>query len=238
MDLSQLQIDITEALRDKSYGIDYLFPSKHLSIYRNNIQVTLLRTLQNIYPITIKLLGELFFNQTAKVYIHQFPATSGNLNDYGRYFPQFLGTLKSLEPHPYLSEIATFEWICHELYFVENEKSTHLKSILSIKKYMDSTLKLHPSIRLCRFEFPMTEILSFCQSVNQDYLSIESRPNYLFIKRWNFDFYFQELSQNEFLFLSQFTSQQVLSKVLQSMKMLRKTFILKCLRMGILVPNS
>ena len=87
-----------------------LEPSARLRIYRrscNEIQTGALRT---AYPALLALVGEAFFEQTARAYRHAHPSDSGNLQAFGAEFADYLASLPSHAGYPYLPDVARLEW--------------------------------------------------------------------------------------------------------------------------------
>lgn len=85
-------------------------PEQRLQVYRNNVYLILTEHLQNIFPVVFKLVGNRFFQQSAKAFITEQPPSSGDMAFYGENFPKFLNLLPSLSAHPYTSDVAEMEW--------------------------------------------------------------------------------------------------------------------------------
>ncbi len=80
---------------DSLDGKDLVMPAgldsaQRLSIYRNNTFITLTEALASTFPIVKELVGEDFFDFTAKEFIKNHPPMQGPLFEYGDNFSQFL----------------------------------------------------------------------------------------------------------------------------------------------------
>lgn len=115
MSLQNLQLEFADAIYSGNLQMESVLPVQNLHIYQNNVLTHLIQTLQNTYPLIEKLVGEDFFRICAKEYIKQYPSRSGNLNEYGEYFSDFLVKYEPVKELVYLTEVANFEWTCHIL---------------------------------------------------------------------------------------------------------------------------
>lgn len=83
------------------------------NVYRNNFYITLGEALRATYPVVDRLVGNRFFDQMSRHYIQRYPSVTGNLNDYGRQFPDFLAGYAPLSRLPYIPDVARLEWSWH-----------------------------------------------------------------------------------------------------------------------------
>jgi len=95
--LRQLQLDFSQAIfGELSAGLASavlaggLAAEQRLDIYRNNVFTNLRETLRVAYPVVECLVGEAFFNYAADWFISHQPSASGDIEDYGREFAEFL----------------------------------------------------------------------------------------------------------------------------------------------------
>jgi len=85
-------------------------PDQLINIYRNNFLISLTQVLEQLYCATKALIGDEFFTQCCRQFIHSEPLTNPHLNHYGGQFVSFLSTLKSLENMPFVWQMAQLEW--------------------------------------------------------------------------------------------------------------------------------
>ena len=64
-----------------------------------------------------KLVGEGFFRYAASQFIRQYPSKSGDLNEFGYEFPEFLETFEPAAKLNYLPDVARLELAYHEAYY-------------------------------------------------------------------------------------------------------------------------
>lgn len=85
-----------------------------LNIYRNNTYILLTEQLMALYPAVVKLVDERFFCYAADCFIQTEPPHSGDMNDYGVNFPDFLAHFTPLQQHPYVADVARLDYARHD----------------------------------------------------------------------------------------------------------------------------
>ncbi|WP_422371466.1 DNA-binding domain-containing protein [Hoeflea sp.] len=83
--------------------------AKRFAVYRNNVTVSLINALADIFPAVARLVGNDFFRNMARIYIAQQPPQSALLFQYGQGFPDFLARFEPVGKLPYLPDIARLE---------------------------------------------------------------------------------------------------------------------------------
>jgi hypothetical protein len=89
---------------------DGLAPGARLAIYRNHANATFEEALAVTFPVVCRLVDRHFFAFAAHHYRRAFPPRSRRLADYGADFPGFLADFEPARDHPYLADMARFEW--------------------------------------------------------------------------------------------------------------------------------
>ncbi len=85
-------------------------PEARLSIYRNNMLVTLTAALKATFPVVCRLVHDRFFEYAANAFIqHNLPA-GPCLVEYGNDFPGFLANFPPAAILDYLPDVAGLEW--------------------------------------------------------------------------------------------------------------------------------
>lgn len=92
-----------------------LSEKEHLAIYQNSIFGALQKTLQEVYPVCNKLVGDEFFIAMINIYIENNISCSPDLADYGAEFSDFITTFKAAKSLPYLADVARLEWAWHRI---------------------------------------------------------------------------------------------------------------------------
>jgi hypothetical protein len=88
-----------------------------MAVYRGNVLGNWSGALAGAYPVVRRIVGEDYFDALAQRYASAHPSTSGDLNEYGRAFAQFLAEDPDVRDLPYLADVARLEWLAHRAYF-------------------------------------------------------------------------------------------------------------------------
>ncbi len=137
------------------------FPAeRYLQIHRNNVFASLTGALQSIYPVVTRVVGEGFLKYAADDFIRRQPPTSGNLHDFGRGFPEFLGRFPPARKLAYLPDVARLEWAYHEAFHAADAEPLDPRLLASIRPehYGQLRFALHPSARLLASPYPVLRI--------------------------------------------------------------------------------
>ncbi|WP_244598315.1 DNA-binding domain-containing protein [Pseudohoeflea suaedae] len=82
---------------------------KRFAVYRNNVVVSLVNALGDIFPAIRTLVGRNNFGHIAGKFVRAFPPGSPLLFEYGRDFPDFIAGLDPLRKYAYLPDVARLE---------------------------------------------------------------------------------------------------------------------------------
>ena len=203
MTLQQCQLEFADALTNDTPFTEWVVEDANLTLYRNNTRSSLLHTLTATYPLLIKLLGEDYFNYAAQTYVEHYPSRSSNLHDYGRYFGHFLKTFAPITEFPYLPTMTEFEWICHRLHFASDAQALDMRLLADITPtdYDRLYFELHPASHLLASDYPIMDIVSFCQKEPDAPLNLAKGPHYLHIIRRHLEIILVPLTHCDFVFL-------------------------------------
>ena len=80
-----------------------------LNVYRNNIVVSLIDALSDIFPVTQTLVGEEFFRAMAREYIQENLPKSPVISEYGQNFADFIAQFPPAQSLPFLANLAALE---------------------------------------------------------------------------------------------------------------------------------
>lgn len=80
-----------------------------LDIHRNNSRSVLRNALRSAHPVVERLVGVDFFGYAADRFIDEQVSRSGNVEDYGAEFPEFLRVFAPARDLPYLADVAALE---------------------------------------------------------------------------------------------------------------------------------
>ncbi len=226
MTLQQCQLEFADALTNDTPFDEWVREAANLQIYRNNTESSLLRTLTATYPLLSKLLGEDYFAYAAKTYVEQYPSRSSNLHDYGKYFANFLKTFAPIDEFPYLPTVAEFEWICHRLHFASDANTFDLSLLSNVTPadYHRLYFELHPASNLLASDYPLLEIIDFCQKEPDTLLNLTQGPHYLQIIRRHLDIVLVPLTHCDFVFLQMLQDGMPVKAALSAALMINPSF--------------
>jgi len=174
-----------------------------LNIYRNNVFGNFTSVLSSIYEVVQKLVGEKFFEQISEEFIKKYPSKSGNLDDYGFEFPQFLKRIQKKYKLPYLSDVAHLELLFHKAYLSKKTKDFDLEKFQKIapQNFSNLTFFLHPSCFLFSSKFPVFSIWkNNIESKKPKKLSLNN-PEMVLVNKGLGKVEIEKLNLEEFIFL-------------------------------------
>jgi hypothetical protein len=137
-----------------------------VEVYRRNMLANLGGALAATFPVVERLVGEAFFREAARAFVLAHPSRSGDLNEYGESFADFLGGYPHARPLAYLPDVARLEWACHESYQAADAPAFDLASLGSVpaEAYPRIRFALHPAVRLVRSPHAIEAIWSANQA--------------------------------------------------------------------------
>lgn len=222
MPLPDLQAALMHSIfgRDESGVSPNLTNVRRLSIYRNNVYTTLTNALKEIYPVILRLVDAPFFEYAAVNYIDRYPSTSGDLNDYGADFADFLSGYQPAAQLPYLPDIARLELCCHHAYLAADDPVLDLQKLSEVpaERHCDLHFRLNRSSRLLQSAWPVDEIWR----VNQDEypgdrsVDLSRGGTALVIQRLGDEILLMPLNNAEWSLLSAMASDQTLDEAFKA----------------------
>lgn len=163
-----LSADIDLALLEQTLQMSYgQERQKRFSIYRNNVYSSLIEALGEIFPVTLQIVGDEFFQVMAHAYIQNYPPKSPVLTEYGEQFSEFINSLEPLASLPFLGELAALERAMLTLTHGRDYDVLEPKSSSELLSQCDGEnpvyLTLSPTIMLFRSNFAIGSIWSIHQ---------------------------------------------------------------------------
>jgi hypothetical protein len=83
--------------------------SKRFNVYRNNVTVSLVDALADIFPAVRRLVGEEFFRAMARIFVLESPPVSPLIFEYGSGFADFIDRFEHTQELPWLGDVARIE---------------------------------------------------------------------------------------------------------------------------------
>ncbi|MDE2091723.1 MAG: putative DNA-binding domain-containing protein [Gammaproteobacteria bacterium] len=154
-----------------------LTPEARLQVYRNIVRNNHAAALRTAYPVVLRLVGDDFFELVAARYMRDCPTRSGNLQDYGADFAEFLAQVPEASGLAYLPDVARLEWARQESYLAADMPTLSQAELHAALRDPESPalrFTLHPSIRLVNSIHPIWDIWMFCQKAAPEHLDLSS----------------------------------------------------------------
>lgn len=90
---------------------------RRLAAYRHSVAGNLRHALEATYPVVANIVGGPFFREAGRRYALAHPSRSGDLNEYGEDFADFLAAYPHAADLPYLPDVARLEWLIQKVYY-------------------------------------------------------------------------------------------------------------------------
>jgi len=131
-----------------------------MGIYRESAIGNIIIPMQITYPVIEKLVGREFFRATCRQYIKTYWPKTGNMDDYGQEFAEFLSNFEPVKELPYISDVARLEWLYHESSIADDMEPSDWTSFASLSEddIEKTEILLHPTVRLFYSLYPVKEI--------------------------------------------------------------------------------
>lgn len=242
-----------------------LTPERRIGIYRRNMLAALRGALGAIFPTTKSIMGVTAFLVAADYFIHEIPSTSGNLNEFGRDFPEFLHeqqlVLAAMPPYRdahagvanAIVDMARLDWAWHEAFHAAEHASLDLSRLAAIPSEQHAALAfaLHPSACLIESAYPLFEIWRQYQpeydgsaTIINPHLAAEeksfSAEHFLVVHRGEADVTLTPLAKAQYFFLAHCARQNTLGEATEAALQIDhnfalQAFLIACVQQNIIV---
>ncbi len=174
-------------LSDTIVGARGMDSASAMAVYRNNVYTNYRNALRDDYPAILALVGEGFFRGACDAYIRSQPSRSGDLNDFGGAFAEFLQSWPPARALSYLPDVARLEWAMHLALHAADAHALELARLAQAPGELLPRLYfgLHPSARLIESAYPVLRIWEMSQK-NADTgqrVDLDSGPERLLVIR-------------------------------------------------------
>lgn len=179
-----------------------------LNIYRNNVLGNFESVLSSIFPVTKKILGKENFELLVGKYCKKFPSKSGDLNEFGKEFPELLTRCQTT----YLKDLARLELFYHQSYFAAKAKEkfdvAKIKN-LPAEEFYNLIFTIDPSCVLLASKFAVFSIWKSEKKIKN-----YAKPQSVLICSDKI----LKLSEEEFLFLALIQKQKKLFEIYKTLR--------------------
>lgn len=130
-------------------------------MYSNAYILRLREVLTKDFPRTIGLIGSSRFAPLVEQFLNVYPSADFNVGEIGRHWPKFLEQHDTLKSMPYLSALASVEWIVGTTYFSSCLPPIDFDSIKNIPAdgWDQAKFTLDPTIRFMQCDWAINRIL-------------------------------------------------------------------------------
>lgn len=192
-----------------------------IAIYRHNTFANLTGALADVYPVAQRIVGADFFRQMAGEYIERYPSASGDIQQYGSSFANFVSSYVPVKKLPYLTDVAALEWAYHEAFHaaVPPPSIMHIKlAEIPMNKANQVRFRLHPACRLVRSDYPISHIWRANQAEfkQNDLIDLNEGDAYLLLRRPKFDVEIADVSAADFACLSTLYNGEILERAVEN----------------------
>jgi hypothetical protein len=172
------------ALVDGRSGAD------RLGIYRRTIRTNYRNALGATYPVVRRVVGAPLFDGAVDAYVEAHPSRSGDLNEFGATFGEFLGAYEPASRLSYLPDVARLEWAIDEASRAADSSTSPddvLRALAALppERLPALRLRMAPSCRLIASSFPVLRIWQVNQRghVGDLRVDFDAMPDRLRIRR-------------------------------------------------------
>lgn len=129
-----------------------------MGIYQNSAIANITHSLLLTYPVIEKLLGAEFFNAMCREFVYLTWPTSGNMDDYGVEFANFLAEFEHAKHLLYLKDVARLEWAFHQSSLADDAPVTDWSTLAQESEILQLQFLVPPSLSLIESTFPIDKI--------------------------------------------------------------------------------
>lgn len=125
-------------------------PGQRALVYRNSGMLGLVGALRSNYPCLEALMGEAFFSEMAKAYIHNYPPVQRSLVGYGGQLADFIDAQVAEHKLVWLGDLARLDRAWLEAHLAADAAPLPLDQIAEVpqEKLLTALLEFHCSLRI------------------------------------------------------------------------------------------
>jgi uncharacterized protein len=227
-ELEALQRALGAALADsaEALGAAQLFVGdgaavlQRLGVYRGNMVGACGKALSGTYPVVAKIVGEPFFEGLAREYLRRHPSVSGDLNEFGASFAEFVSAFPHTRDLPYLPDVARMEWLAHRAYYAADAAPLDLARLAGLAEDDAPALRfaLAPSCALLESRWPLARLWEVHQDgyAGEPSVDFEAGSGRILVHRRGFRVAVHALSPGAYRFLERAREGRPLGELLDA----------------------
>jgi hypothetical protein len=153
-------LDAERALPDGLTSWNRVRPERRFAVYRNNAASALIGALASRFPITEKIVGEIFFAGLAQAFIAEHPPTSALLLGYGDDLAEFVEAFGPAAELAYLPDVIRLEAARSRAYHAADRLPLEPRTLEGLNGDALAALKFvfHPSVSVVSSIHPIVTI--------------------------------------------------------------------------------
>lgn len=185
-----------------------------LAAYRHNVIGNLSAALESAYPVVARIVGKPFFHEAARQFILANPSVSGDLNEFGEKFADFLAGYPHAASLGYLPDVARMEWRVQQVFYAPDAPPADLAALSQVDeaRYGDLCFSVAPAHARIDSPWPLAEIWRVNQADYDGEMPVDfSRGAQVLILRRNGLVYVESLAAAEALLLDMLATRQPLA---------------------------
>ena len=138
---------------------------RRVAIYRANMVAAADKALSAAYPVIRQVVGDDFFHGLAREYQRDTPSTSGDLNEFGARFGDFLAGFEHARSLPYLPDLARLEWSAHRAYGAADAPDWEPAALAAVEpeRQADIRFQWSPGLAVVASAFPIVRVWTIHQ---------------------------------------------------------------------------
>ena len=157
---------------------------------------------------------------SSRAYCRRHPSLSGDLNELGEYFADFIGAFPHTQSLPYLPDVARLEWLVHRAHYAADHAPADTSRLASItgNDYPRLALALHPAAAMFASSYPLCRIWEVHQDDYRGEIAADlgSGADRVIVYRPQFRVTVAALTDGEFAFLAAVRRRELLGAALDS----------------------
>lgn len=221
--------DVYDSDLDRQITKNDISVEGRLSIYKHNVLGGLIEVIMQRYALVAKCVGDEFARAMARDYILQAPPSSGNLNDYGQDYPNFIKTFEAAKSVSYLPDLAYLENLEHLAYYASEGlvlNLTNAAEYLPLILQGDKNLTVQSSVHLLESGFPILSLARFLDTADEqsEAFDIEQGAEYVLIWQFGYKTDMMVLERDEFIFMQTLKEYKSVNKALEEAIKRNKSF--------------
>ncbi len=153
-------------------------PTIQIGVYSFAYRARLQEVLAKDFPATHQAMGDENFYTLISDYIEAYPSRYFSLRDFGQDFSNFLAQQVVNDEHPWLAELAEFEWTLCSAFDAANSPLLSELDMAGIApdRWPKMRFAVHPSLRCLTVNWNIPELWKILTSDNPQDLQVTTEP--------------------------------------------------------------